>query len=96
MANNSALFIGNWICKLLYRQAIQQNTVYHFVVYNTKTIVHDRIYNKYQFDNKNELLVLNCVRFALTLQKLGGISAIETSFIAFGLHDFCSQNSLNV
>lgn len=48
MANNSALFIGNWICKLLYRQAIQQNTVYHFVVYNTKTIVHDRIYNKYQ------------------------------------------------
>ena len=48
MANNSALFIGNWICKLLYRQAIQQNTVYHFDVYNTKTIVHDRIYNKYQ------------------------------------------------
>lgn len=48
MANNSALFIGNWICKLLYRQAIQQNTVYHFVVYNTKTIVHDCVYNKYQ------------------------------------------------
>ena len=48
MANNSALFIGNWICKLLYRQAIQQNTVYHFDVYNTKTIVHDGVYNKYQ------------------------------------------------
>lgn len=24
VANNSALFIGNWICKLLYGHAIQQ------------------------------------------------------------------------
>lgn len=24
VANNSALFIGNWICKLLFGQAIQQ------------------------------------------------------------------------
>ncbi len=37
-----------------------------------------------------------CVRFAQSLHKISCTSAIEASFIAFGLHDFCSQNLLNV
>ena len=30
-----------------------------------------------------------CEGKCLYLHKIGGISAIEASFIAFGLHDFC-------
>ena len=39
---------------------------------------------------------LFCVRFAQFLHKISCTSAIEANFIAFDLHDFCSQNSLNV
>ena len=46
--------------------------------------------------HNNQASLSFCVRFAQSLHKISCTSAIEASFIAFGLHDFCSQNSLNV
>ena len=39
--------------------------------------------------HNNQANSLFCVRFAQTLHKIGGISAIEASFIAFDLHNLC-------
>ena len=33
----------------------------------------------------------DCARFALSLQKIGGTSAIQANLIAFGLHYLCRE-----
>ena len=40
--------------------------------------------------------IWRCEEKNVFLHKISCTSAIEASFIAFDLHDFCSQNSLNV